>query len=224
MKHSLSHLSGGRGSGLAQQGSGVRPLASSSDRRPSGVVGEFHWTPFVGRGRRQIQPACAWGALLALQQKTLSILQVMYTRHHLLGPASRHSVHKTAGIGAYPCRAVASCRIVSFSAGSELPIAPMPLQFQSRPRAAELAHLQNPMGRGAPRHWALAQIRLWGETVSQGNPLSFTPAQAAPRDSAKAGTPLRLNFLAVGRRLRSPMHALAISLPHGKNLETVRLL
>ena len=42
MKHSLSHLSGGRGSGLAQQGSGGRPLASSSDRRPSGVVGEFH--------------------------------------------------------------------------------------------------------------------------------------------------------------------------------------
>lgn len=42
MKHSLSHLSGGRGSGLSQQGSGGRPLASPSDRRPSGVVGEFH--------------------------------------------------------------------------------------------------------------------------------------------------------------------------------------
>ena len=148
----------------------------------------------------------------------------MYTGPHLLGPAPRHSVHKTAGIGAYSRRAVASCRVVSFSAGSELPIVPLPLQFQIRPRAAELAHLQNPTGREAPRHWALAQTRLWGGMVSQGSPLSFTPAQAAPRDSAKAGTPLRLNFPAVGRRPLSLMHALAISLPHGKNLETVRLL
>ena len=54
MKHSLSHLSGGRGSGLSQQGSGGRPIASPSDRRPSGVVGEFHLMPCAGRGRRQI--------------------------------------------------------------------------------------------------------------------------------------------------------------------------